>query len=261
MRAINKKMNKVLNIYKKAGETPLEAVDRLRESNPKYRDVKITYAGRLDPLAEGVLILLAGDAVYEKEKYLKMDKEYEAEILFGFETDTYDILGLPKKIKSVKDFNKDGLAKFLNNLLGKNKQSFPPYSSYKIKGKPLFEWARQGKIKEVEIPEKEREIYEIKILRLRKIEAKNLLTQINKKIKKVKGDFRQDKILKQWEKILKNKADTEFQAAKIKIKCSSGTYIRSIAHKLGQNLKSGAVLFSLKRTKAANFEIKNSLKS
>ena len=43
------------------------------------------------------MILLAGDAVYEKEKYLKLDKEYEAEILFGFETDTYDILGLPKK--------------------------------------------------------------------------------------------------------------------------------------------------------------------
>ena len=49
---------------------------------------------------------------------------------------------------------------------------FPPYSSYKIKGKPLFEWAREGKIKEIKIPEKEREIYKIKLLRFGKIEAK-----------------------------------------------------------------------------------------
>ena len=60
-------MKQVLNIYKKAGETPLEAINRFRAANPEYRNVKITYAGRLDPLAEGVLILLAGDAVYEKE--------------------------------------------------------------------------------------------------------------------------------------------------------------------------------------------------
>ena len=77
-------MKNIINIYKKAGETPLEAINRLRSRRPEYQDVKITYAGRLDPLAEGVLILLAGDAVYEKEKYLKLDKEYEAEILFGF---------------------------------------------------------------------------------------------------------------------------------------------------------------------------------
>lgn len=270
-------MKKIINIYKKAGETPLEAINRLRQANPEYQDVKITYAGRLDPLAEGVLILLAGDAVYEKEKYLKMDKEYEAEIVFGFETDTYDILGLPKKIKAVKDFNKDKLTAFLNNFLGKNKQSFPPYSSYKIKGKPLFEWAREGKTKEIEIPEKEREIYEIKILQLRKIEGKNLLAKINKKIRKIKGDFRQEEILKKWqEKMLPILSDPPASSAKrggrgsknkealwiakIKIKCSSGTYIRSIAHRLGQNLKSGAVLFGLKRTQAGEFKAKDSLR-
>lgn len=258
-------MNRVLNIYKRAGETPLEAIDRLRAANPEYRDVKITYAGRLDPLAEGALILLAGDAVYEKEKYLKMNKEYEAEILFGFETDAYDILGFPKKKKAVKNFNKNELTRFLNNFLGKNKQSFPPYSSYKVKGKPLFEWAREGKIKEIKIPEKEREIYEIKLLRLRKIEAKNLLAQINKKIKKVKGDFRQKEILKKWqEKILPNLSDSKnkeaFWTAEIKIKCSSGTYIRSIASDLGKKLKTGGVILSLTRTKAGEFEIKNSLR-
>ncbi|KKR47719.1 MAG: TruB family pseudouridylate synthase [Parcubacteria group bacterium GW2011_GWA1_40_21] len=279
-------MNKVLNIYKREGETPLEVINRFRANNPEYQSVKITYAGRLDPLAEGVLILLAGSAVYEKEKYLKLDKEYEAEIVFGFETDTYDILGLPKRKKVIKDFHKDELAGFLNKFLGKNKQPFPPYSSYKIKGKPLFEWSREEKIKDIKIPEKEREIYEIKILRLQKINGRNLLAQINKKIQKVKGDFRQEKILKKWQGILKDKPankfqnfknkmvhnfsdsrncvpfsySAEFQTAKIKIKCSSGTYIRSIAHKLGKDLKIGATLLNLKRTKVGDFEIKDSLK-
>lgn len=253
-------MNQVLNIYKKTGETPLEAINRLRVKRPEYQDVKITYAGRLDPLAEGALILLAGDAVYEKEKYLKLDKEYEAEILFGFETDTYDILGLPKEKKKIKNLDKEDLNESLKFFLGKNKQSFPPYSSYKVKGKALFEWAREGKIKEIEIPEKEREVYEIKILQLRKIKAKNLLAQINRKINKVKGDFRQEKILKQWEKILKNNADTEFQTAKIVIKCSSGTYIRSIAHSLGRDLKTGAILLNLVRTMIGEFGIEDSLR-
>lgn len=250
-------MNKVLNIYKKAGETPLEAINRLRDNGPEYQNEKITYAGRLDPLAEGVLILLAGDAVYEKEKYLKLDKEYEAEILFGFSTDTYDILGLSKINKKIENLKKEKLTENLKVFIGANKMLFPPYSSYKIKGKPLFQWARQGKIKEIEIPKKEREVYEIKLLRFGKIKEKNLLSRINKKIKKVKGDFRQEKILTQWGKILKNNADVEFQTAKIKIKCSSGTYIRSIAHNLGEKLKTGAVLLSLKRTMVGEFNIKN----
>ena len=257
-------MNKVLNIYKREGETPLEVINRFRANNPEYQSVKITYAGRLDPLAEGVLILLAGSAVYEKEKYLKLDKEYEAEIVFGFETDTYDILGLPKRKKVIKDFHKDELAGFLNKFLGKNNQPFPPYSSYKIK--------------DIKIPEKEREIYEIKILRLQKINGRNLLAQINKKIQKVKGDFRQEKILKKWQGILKDKPankfqnfknkmvhnfsdsrncvpfsySAEFQTAKIKIKCSSGTYIRSIAHKLGKELKNAGILLNLRRTKVGS---------
>ena len=207
-------MKLVLNIYKKAGETPLEAINRFRADNPEYQSVKITYAGRLDPLAEGVLILLAGSTVYEKEKYLKLDKEYEAEIVFGFETDTYDILGMPTIGNIEKYFTRKEFGGLLNKFLGKNNQSFPPYSSYKIKGKPLFEWSREGRIKEIEIPKKQREIYEVKILRLQKINGKNLLAQINKKIKNVKGDFRQEKILRQWEKILKNKSAKKSQNLK-----------------------------------------------
>lgn len=253
-------MKKIINIYKKTGETPLEAINRLRDHKPEFKTAKITYAGRLDPLAEGVLILLLGDAVYDKEKYLKLDKEYEAEILFGFETDTYDILGLPKKNRKIENLKKEELAESLKIFMGINKMPFPPYSSYKIKGKSLFEWARKGKLAEIEIPEKEREVYEIKIINLRKITGEKLLVKINSKINKVKGDFRQQKILNKWSEILMKEFRSDFQTVKLSIKCSSGTYIRSIAHSLGKKLKIGAVLLNLKRTKVGDFEIKNSLR-
>ncbi|MEK9182368.1 MAG: hypothetical protein AAB781_02125 [Patescibacteria group bacterium] len=257
-------MKQVLNIYKKAGETPLEAINRFRAANPEYRNVKITYAGRLDPLAEGVLILLAGDAVYEKEKYLKLDKEYEAEILFGFETDTYDILGLPKRNKKIENLKKEKLAESLKVFIGASKMPFPPYSSYKIKGKPLFQWTREGKINEIKIPERKTTVYEIKLLSLKNISGQKLLKKIEQKINLVKGDFRQKEILKEWqEKMLPNLSDSKnkeaFWTAKIKIKCSSGTYIRSIANYLGKKMKTGGAILSLTRTKVGEFEIKDSL--
>src|SRR3989344_725904 len=108
-------MKLVLNIYKKAGETPLEVINCLKLRCPEYKSVKITYAGRLDPLAKGAIILLAGNAIHKKENYLKLDKEYEAEILLGFETDTYDVLGLPKNKKNIKNYSNNELIQFLNN--------------------------------------------------------------------------------------------------------------------------------------------------
>ena len=44
-------MDKVLNLYKKRGETPLECIYRFKMVNPEYADKPMTYAGRLDPLA------------------------------------------------------------------------------------------------------------------------------------------------------------------------------------------------------------------
>ena len=93
----NNELKGVFNIHKPLGISPLDTIKTLKENHPELKGEKMTYAGRLDPMAEGVLLILAGKTVYEKEKYLKLDKEYEGEILFGFETDTYDILGLPKE--------------------------------------------------------------------------------------------------------------------------------------------------------------------
>ena len=259
-------MNKILNIYKPVGISPLDAIKTLKEKYPELKDEKMTYAGRLDPLAEGVLLILAGNAVYEKEKYLKLDKEYEAEILFGFNTDTYDILGLPEKTTPYR--HSMSIVKIRNDLKkfeGEISLPLPPYSSYKIKGKPLFEWAREGRLNEIEIPIRRTKINSAELLSLNKISAPKLWAMIEQKINLVKGDFRQKEILKKWqEKMLPTLSDSKnkeaFWVAKIKIACSSGTYIRAVAFEIGKKLKTGGVILSLTRTKVGDFEIKDSLR-
>ena len=89
----------VLKLEKKPGETPLECIRRFQAENPEYEGEKMTYAGRLDPLATGVLLVLTGEECKQKEKYLGLDKEYELIILFGFGTDSMDLLGMVEEKK------------------------------------------------------------------------------------------------------------------------------------------------------------------
>ena len=86
---------KVYNIYKKVGQTPLEALEVLRKKKKLSLSAKLSYAGRLDPMASGVLLILQGATQTQREKYLSLDKKYRAKILLGFGSDSFDLLGLP----------------------------------------------------------------------------------------------------------------------------------------------------------------------
>lgn len=212
-------------IRKEIGETPLEALERLRASRPELTSVPMTYAGRLDPMAEGELIILIGDECKDKEKYLGLDKEYEIEIILGIKTDTFDALGLAELGKhSSTDID-------LNAYIGKFKQEYPPYSSKTVNGKQLHELARANELSE-EIPTKEVEIYSIENLGERTIASNDLKNEILRKISLVKGDFRQEEIKKRWNEVLGNDSDS-FKCLEIRVKCSSGTYMRSLAEKMG----------------------------
>jgi tRNA pseudouridine55 synthase len=248
-------VKKVIVLNKKEGETPLFALENFRKNNPKYLNFPMTYAGRLDPMASGVLVILAGDEAKNKEKYLALDKEYEFCILFGFSTDTHDILGKVLKTGNIsKQELETGIKNNLKFYKGKIKQKYPIYSSKTVKGKPLFSYARAGEY--VEIPEREINIKKITLEKVSKINNKNLFLNINKRISKVEGDFRQKEILKIWQKKLSgNKKEQIFHIVNFKIKCSSGTYIRALANSLGEEIKVPALAFSIKRTKIGKFSI------
>ncbi len=247
-------------LNKKIGETPLEALEFFRNKKKIDSDVPMTYAGRLDPMAEGLLVVLSGDE--NKEKYLKLDKEYEFEVLFGFETDTLDILGKivknENKFLSKKEFL-SYMPVILKSIKKIKKLKYPIFSSKTVSGRPLFSYAREGE--PIEIPEKEIEIKKIVFLNSRVMASEKILENINKRIAKLSdiktnkknhsfntGDFRQKEILKIWKKILDKKND-RFFIAKFSVRCSSGTYVRVLAKEIGLLIGIPTIAFSIKRTK------------
>lgn len=248
-------MKKLLVVYKEIGQTPLEAVTEFKKKNKEYGNEKISYAGRLDPMAEGVLLLLVGAENKEREKYLDLNKEYESEIVLGIETDTFDALGLIKKVNLEVKNPRDEIEKCLETFLGKSSQSYPPYSSKTVGGKPLYWWVRENRLSEIEIPKKEIEIYRLEIIGAAKVSGRKLREVIIRRVKSVNGDFRQGLIEKTWESFEKSNKDYEFDVLKIKVSCSSGTYVRRLASDIGKKLGVGAFCLSIKRTSVGNFTL------
>ena len=243
-------MKNILILQKKEGQTPLESLENFRSKHKEYIDIKMTYAGRLDPMASGLLVVLAGEETKNKEKYLGLNKEYEFEVLFGFTTDTYDILGKvvssQETMLSKIDIEKL-IKKNLKQFTGKFEQKYPMYSSKTVKGKKLFEYARDGE--DVDAPSREVYVSVLKFLKLRKISSANLFKNIEKRILKVKGDFRQKEILKVWNNKLSKASSQYFFVGSFRIKCGTGTYVRSIANNLGEKINIPTLAFSIKRTK------------
>lgn len=244
----------VICVYKKIGETPLECLERARKEKGIDLSVPMTYAGRLDPLAEGLLVILVGEECKNKDKYLGLDKEYEVDVLFGVKSDTHDLLGM------VGDVMTDSIAKFDENLVnfsscvGRLTQEYPAYSSKTVKGKQLHEYARAGELPE-EMPTKEVEIYSIEKLGEKEISGKDVAEEAISKIQLVKGDFRQEEILEKWREFGEKYEKNVFKIIKIKVSCSSGTYMRSLADRMGKDTKTGALALLIKRISVGEYKI------
>jgi tRNA pseudouridine55 synthase len=257
--ALNK-AGAVVNLYKELGETPRERLERLRTQKPHFEHEVLSYAGRLDPMAEGVMLCLVGSANTRREEYLNMSKEYTLDVLFGFSTDTYDVLGKVIETGETDALRPRNIEKALNEFRGKLQQEYPPYSSKTVDGKALFEWAREGMLNSIIMPSRMVTVYEIDITHLYKIKESQLLSYIDSCVSKVNGDFRQEEVMRIWKRSLKADGLREFPAATIKISCSSGTYARSIAHGLGQELGVPALALHILRTKVGDYTIEKSLK-
>ncbi|MDA1338380.1 MAG: tRNA pseudouridine(55) synthase, partial [bacterium] len=71
--------------------TSYQAILKFKALNPEYENVKLGYAGTLDPMATGLLIALEDEENKDRDKYIGLTKTYEFEILFGISTDSYDL--------------------------------------------------------------------------------------------------------------------------------------------------------------------------
>jgi len=247
-------MKKFVLVYKKSGITPYEAIQVFRNKFREYKNVKISHAGKLDPLAEGLMILVFGDEIRNLKKYLRLDKEYYAKICFGISTDSHDSLGIASSVLKC-DFDIEDLKNLIESLKGDYFQTIPKFSSKKIKGRSLVYYARKG-IETDDVTSKV-EIKKIKVKKNYFLSNHELMNYINKKVKVLKGDFRQDEILDTWKKVLFE--NNKFLICEVVIRCSSGTYIRSIAHDLGKRSNCNAFLLDLRRDAIGPYRLSDAI--
>ena len=205
-------MNGILVVNKDLGYTSRDVVNIVSKVlNTK----KVGHTGTLDPMATGVLVLCVGNTLKLCEMLTEHDKEYIAEITLGIETDTLDMDGKVISTTTV-DIDKSKIIDVVNSFKGSYMQEVPKYSSVKVNGKKLYEYARNNI--DVKLPSKLVNIYDIEI-----IDDINYV----------------DGLIK----------------FKIKTSVSKGTYIRSLVRDIGSKLGVPSVMSSLIRTKLGEFNL------
>lgn len=156
-------MNGLIIINKEKDWTSRDIVNKVGHI---LNTTRVGHTGTLDPLATGVLVIAVGEGLKLVDSLTNDTKEYIAEVLCGTSTDTLDTLGNVIDEKNDFSLEKDKLIKVLNSFLGKTIQEVPLYSSIKINGKRLYEYARNNEV--VDLPKREIEIFSIELLNIKK---------------------------------------------------------------------------------------------
>ncbi len=250
-------------LHKKIGQTPLQALQDWKRENPRYAHLPATYAGRLDPMAEGALLVLLGDECKRKEAYLGLDKEYEVEVLLDLATDTGDVLGMPSYAGTASHPDGRTVRKALKAETGAKDIPYPPYSSKTVGGRPLFLHALEGTLDAVDMPTHTETIYRIADLDILKIDAKDLEKRVmamldlaprtDDESKALGRDFRQDEIRAAWKDTFDDMADRSFASMRLRVTCASGTYMRSLAERIGRALGTRGMALSIRRTRIGTY--------
>ncbi len=227
-------MDGVLVIDKPPGVTSHDVVDNIRRI---LRVRRVGHTGTLDPFATGVLVILVDRATRLAQFLSGVEKEYEAVIRLGYATDTGDVTGeridSPRILiedagkgqtgMSVLPWSTDQIEAALESLRGEIDQVPPMYSAKKHGGRKLYELARRGE-------EVER--------------------------KPVRVCIHEFEAIKPTGELLKDNLDGTFDF-EVRVVCSSGTYVRTLAEDFGKRLQVGAHLAELRRTRVGDFEIQH----
>lgn len=215
---------------------------------------KIGHSGTLDPLATGVLILLIGREYTKlQSNFLKQDKTYQVSFLLGAESETLDVLdssyteqlrALPRSWQSIKarsdlvkkaishyenkiftrnaaDLTTDKITEVLYSFEGSYQQTVPQFSAVKVKGKKLYEAARESQLDSVTLPSRLVEIYSISSCSV--------------------------KFLAKQKKCV----------VTCTVRCSSGTYVRALVRDVAEKLGTVGVVTELRRVASGEFLVKD----
>ncbi len=134
-------MDGVLVVDKPECWTSHDVVAKVRNIT---RVKKVGHTGTLDPFATGVLPLTVGRATRLTSYFLSSDKTYRGVIRFGFATTTFDRDGEPTGETTNPQLDPARLEEIFAQYVGTVKQTQPPFSAKKIRGKPMYHYARKG---------------------------------------------------------------------------------------------------------------------
>jgi tRNA pseudouridine(55) synthase len=199
---------------------------------------KVSYIGRLDPLASGIIIYLEGDELKDRDKYMNMDKTYKFNLVIGMTTDTRDCLGMIRKIQSVNTINMAQLIEVFREFIGEYEQRYPIYSAYQIHKnglkKPLWYFAKNGiELEESEIPKHVIKIYNLEqdAKPMFSIRDMNYFTE---QVGLIPDglELRKEEVIAQYNEYGKIRLIGIPMLAKV----SSGTYIRQLCADIGDKL-------------------------
>lgn len=214
-------MDGILFINKPKGITSFDVIRILRK---KTGIRKMGHAGTLDPAATGLLIIGVEKGTKKLEGLMGFDKTYEMDIMLGVKTDSGDMDG---KIIEEKNPPAGGwkidikkLEEILKNLVGERELEVSVYSAIKLKGKPLYKYARAGE--KVESPKRKMKIISLKFLP----EGSNLSKNIYR----------------------------------VEMRCGKGTYARSVGEEIGRQLGYPATLSDLRRTSIGDYKVEDAKK-
>ncbi|HBZ02621.1 MAG TPA: tRNA pseudouridine(55) synthase TruB [Lachnospiraceae bacterium] len=214
----------IVNVYKEAGYTSHDVVAKLRGI---YGQKKVGHTGTLDPMAEGVLIVVLGRATKLADMIITKRKKYIARMQLGLETDTDDISGKVvlesdraelEHLLSDEEMLEEKVKEVFRSFMGKNEQIPPMYSAIKVNGKKLYEYAREGV--KVELTPRPIEIYSLEL----------------------------------------SDIDVVNRTVSFEVEASKGTYIRSLIRDMGRMLGCGATMSGLLRSEINGIYMSDSLK-
>lgn len=252
-----------MTLHKKLGETPLQALQTWKETNPAYQNVPASYAGRLDPMAEGKLLMLLGEECKSQTTYRGLDKEYVVEVVLDLHTDTGDVLGIPSYTRKETAPSDDAIYSVVRNECGTHEVPYPAFSSKTVSGKQLFMYALEGTLESIEIPTHRETIHRISLERSSLISKEKIATRIRETLalvprtpepsKELGADFRQDEIRAHWDEVFSAMPERVFQVYTLRVVCGSGSYMRSLAERIGSALGTEAIALSIRRTKIGTY--------
>ncbi|HCS93662.1 MAG TPA: tRNA pseudouridine(55) synthase TruB [Bavariicoccus seileri] len=214
-------MDGLVVLYKGKGMTSHDCVNRVRRI---LKTKKVGHSGTLDPMVEGVLPLGIGKGTKTLEYLLDYPKTYRGTVLIGIATETEDIEGKIIDRRAVEHpFSESIVDHAIKSMVGDIIQIPPYYSAVKVKGKKLYEYARNNQV--VERPRRKAHIYQF-----------NRTSTIHYDDKDKTASF------------------------DIIVTCSKGTYIRTLLVDLGQKLGFPATMSYLMRTESGGFDLDQSVR-